>query len=90
MTKAARVNQMSGATLAWLRGPVVWTSCPGPLAIASNGPRGRPAFPGDCGLGPKALGVDQMSRMTQAHVRGHVRFTSCHRPLGPVSEVPRC
>ena len=90
MTKAARVNQMSGATLAWLRGAAGWTSSPGPLAIASNGPRGRPAVPGDWGLGPKALGVDQLSRVTQARVRGPARFTSCHRPLGPVSEGPRC
>ena len=90
MTKAAWVNQMSGETLAQFRGPAGWTSSPGPLAIASNGPRGQPAVPGDWGLGPKALGVHQLSRVTRAHVRGPARFTSCYRPLGPVSEGPQC
>ena len=49
VTEAPRVNQMSRATLAQLQGPAVWTSCPGPLALASKGPRGRP---GVGGLGP--------------------------------------
>src|SRR5512137_2969260 len=61
---------MSRATLARLREPAVWTSYPGSLALASMAPQGRPAVPGDWGLGPKALGVDQLSRATRARIRG--------------------
>ena len=85
MTEALRVNKMAQATLAWLRGPAVWTGCPGPLALASMGPRGQTAVPGDWGLGLKALGIDQLSRVTRARIRGPLMCTSCPGPLAFVS-----
>ena len=37
------------------------TSCPGTLALGSEGPRGRRAAPGDSGSAPSACGVAQLS-----------------------------
>ena len=67
-----RVNQISRAFLAPLQGPAGLTSCPGPLVLASKGPRGRPAVPGDWGPSSKFLGVDQPSRATRAWIRSPV------------------
>ena len=66
--EAPQFNLMSRATLARLRGPVVWTSYPGPLALASQCLRGRPAVSGDWGPVPKAIGVDQLSRANRARI----------------------
>ena len=67
-----QVNQISRAFLAPLQGPAGLSSCPGPLVLASKGPRGRPAVPGDWGPSSKFLGVDQPSRATRAWIRSPV------------------
>ena len=115
------VHQLSRGTRAWLRvprvsnicpsiwarfpGPMGSTRCPWKLAFHSEGPRGRPAVPGDSGQGPSARGqpvvpgdsdpgktyrvVEQASGATRARVRWSGGSTSFPRPLGRVSEVPR-
>ena len=85
VTEAPQVNQMSRATLARLHEPAGWTSCPGPLVLVSQGPRGRPSVPGDWSLGPKALRVDQLSQATQARIRVPSWWTSFPGPLALVS-----
>ena len=66
------------------------TSSPGRLGPGSEGPRGRPAVPGDSVPGPKAREVDQLARATRARVRGHTLSYNCPGRLGLVSEGPRC
>ena len=55
----------------------------------SEGPRGRPAIPGDSGPCPRSRDVDQHSWATLARVRGTVGSTRCPGQLGLLSEVPR-
>ena len=55
-----------------------------------NGPRGRPAVPGDCGPAPRARGLDQLSRAACAWVRGPPWSTSGPGRLGPGSEGRWC
>ena len=65
------------------------TSPPGHIVLVSEGPRVRPAVPGDSGPGTRAHRVDRPSRANRARVRGPVGSTSCSGELGPGSEELR-
>ena len=54
----------------------------------SEGPRGQPAAPGECGSGPKALRVDQLSWATQARALGPAVSTNSAPRLGVGSDGP--
>ena len=69
--------------------PAISTNCTGQLALRSDGPWGRPAFPADSGSGPKARRVDKLSQVTRALVPGPTVSTSCPGRLRPGSEVLR-
>ena len=63
-----QVPKATRPTLARLQGPEGWTSCPGPLALASKAPRVRPALTGHSGLCPRARRDSQLSRACRARV----------------------
>ena len=69
--------------------PAISTNCTGQLALRSEGPWGRPAFPGDSGSGPMARRVDKLSQVTRALVPGPKVSISCPGRLRPGSEVLR-
>ena len=71
------VDQLSRVTWARARGPAGSTSCPQGHGPGSEGPRGRPALPGDSRSGPKARGGDQLSRVTRPRVRWPAWSISC-------------
>ena len=54
--RAGGVNTLFWVTRAGIRRPQCWTSSPGPLTIASNGPRSRPAVLIDLGHWPRTHG----------------------------------
>ena len=54
--RARMVIQIYWVTRAWVQGPAVSTSCSWPLGPISNGPRFRPALPGESCTGPIAPG----------------------------------
>ena len=84
-----QVNQISRAFLAPLQGPAGLSSCPGPLVLASKGPRGRPAVPGDWGPGSKALRFNHLSQLTRGKIRGSLLWTTCRGALVLVSYCKR-
>ena len=64
------------------------TSCHGHLGPGSEGPRRRPAGPGNSRSSRKAHVFDQLSRTNRAHVRWPAGSTSCPGLLGPGPDVP--
>ena len=75
--RARRVDQISRATRACVRWPVVSSSSPGRLRPVNEGMRCLPV-------------VDQCSRATHDRVRGPALSSSCPGRLALVSEVPLC
>ena len=61
------VDQQPQVTWARVRGPEGSTSCPGQIALLSEGTRSQQDVTGDSGPGQKSREVVQMSRGTQAH-----------------------
>ena len=67
---------LPGVSGPYLR-PAISTNCTGQLALRSEGPWGRPAFPADSGSCPMARRVDKLSQVTRALIPGPTVSTSC-------------
>ena len=69
--------------------PAISTNCTGQLALMSEGPWCRPAFPGYSDSGPMARRVDKLSQVNRALGPGPTVSTICPGRLRPGSEVLR-
>ena len=71
------IDPLSRVTWAQVRGPSVYTNCPGMLRTGSEGPRFLPAVPEDSHQCPSSRGFHQLSQATHDEVRGPAMSTSC-------------
>ena len=84
------IDPLSRVTWAQVRGPSVYTNCPGMLGTGSEGPRFLPAVPEDSHQCPSSRGFHQLSQATHDEVRGPAVSTSCPGRFRPRSDFPRC
>ena len=82
-------RQISWATHARVRGPVVSTSCPGGFAPVSDCPECPQALPGDSGHCPRARDVDQLSQATRTQFRGPAASPGSQGRHAPGSDRPQ-
>ena len=71
------IDPLSRVTWAQVRGPSVYTNCPGMLGTGSEGPRFLPAVAEDSHQCPSSRGFHQLSQATHDEVRGPAMSTSC-------------
>ena len=83
------IDQLSQETRSLVRWLASSTSSPGPIALGTDGPRGRSDLLGDSCSGPMALGVDHLSWATRTPFRGTLVSTSYPRRIALGSEGPR-
>ncbi len=84
------IDPLSRVTWAQVRGPSVYTNCPGMLGTGSEGPRFLPAVPEDSHQCPSSRGFHQLSQTTHDPFRWSAVSTSCPGRFRPGSDFPRC